>query len=148
MRDVFALGDEWGPNRSYVSSRNLCFVRWQMQGRSTRLRWRRKAPTCARRERKNNTYRDRCQCHYLEAAITSFQCVARLWCARLVLFDCSSRQLKVLVSPRTKDKGYPNGADYFELTALRDGVVEYLYFPDVDDLSSRDLLKAQSLKLK
>jgi len=46
-------------------------------------------------------------------------------------YDCLSQQLKQLVRPRTINKGYPDGADYFELQDAR-GETLYLYYsPDI-----------------
>lgn len=52
---------------------------------------------------------------------------------------------KVLVSAKNVSKGYPAGADYFELEKYDDAVVSYLYIRDVD---SPDLEKMRSAKDK
>jgi hypothetical protein len=52
---------------------------------------------------------------------------------------------KTLVSAKNISKGYPAGADYFELEKYDNGVVSYLYLPDVD---SADFDKMQAAKNK
>lgn len=52
---------------------------------------------------------------------------------------------RTLVSAKNISKGYPAGADYFELEKYDQGVVSYLYIRDID---SADLDKMRSAKNK
>jgi hypothetical protein len=63
-------------------------------------------------------------------------------------FDCETSKLRTLVKPRNKDRGYPDGADYFELSAIKGSSLEYLYYPDVDELPSRGQLRKKLIRLK
>jgi hypothetical protein len=56
-------------------------------------------------------------------------------------FDCKSDQTKRIVSPRTLNKAYPDGADFFELQSVRRGTsprILFYYAPDVDKVDFRD----------
>jgi hypothetical protein len=48
------------------------------------------------------------------------------------IYDCLSGNVKRIVSPKTKNNGYPYGADYYELQGWRDNRVLFYYTPDVD----------------
>lgn len=50
------------------------------------------------------------------------------------LYDCVSRHAKRIVSPRTKDKAYPNGADYYELQGWHNTWILFYYAPDIDSI--------------
>jgi hypothetical protein len=53
----------------------------------------------------------------------------------IYLYSCGSRKTKRLVAPRTLNKAYPEGADYFELQriSLTNPTIIYFYYaPDVD----------------
>lgn len=49
-------------------------------------------------------------------------------------FNCKSGITSVIVKPRTFDRGYPKGADYFELRGVRDAdkLIYFYYLPHVD----------------
>lgn len=57
------------------------------------------------------------------------------------LYDCVSQRKKQIVKPRTINKAYPDGADYFELQDVRDSKIYFYYAPDVD---STDFTKFRS----
>jgi len=48
--------------------------------------------------------------------------------------DCRSAHTRTIVAAVTKDKGYPDGADYFELTSVDPKKQQacFYYSPDVD----------------
>lgn len=48
------------------------------------------------------------------------------------LYNCISKQQKRIVNPRTINKDYPYGADYFELQDVRGNDIYFYYTPDVD----------------
>jgi hypothetical protein len=50
------------------------------------------------------------------------------------LYDCLSKHIKRIASPKTKNKGYPNGADYYELQDWRESLIRFYYAPDVDSI--------------
>jgi len=50
----------------------------------------------------------------------------------IFIFDCIAKKTRRIVAPRHLDAAYPDGADYFELHALRNGQIEFYYAPNVD----------------
>jgi len=58
------------------------------------------------------------------------------------IYDCVSKQMKRIVNPRTIDKTYPDGADYFELQELRGNKIYFYYAPDVE---STDFARFRSM---
>ena len=60
----------------------------------------------------------------------------------IYIYDCVSKQEKRIVNPRTIDKAYPDGADYFELQELRENRIYFFYAPDVD---SKDFARFRSM---
>lgn len=52
------------------------------------------------------------------------------------LYHCTSKETKRIVSPKTIDKAYPDGADYFELQGIeeRGGTVRFYYGQHVDSI--------------
>jgi len=49
-------------------------------------------------------------------------------------YDCRSHRSKRIVSPRTKNEAYPDGADFFELKSLGKRVIYFYFAPDVDSV--------------
>ncbi|NOS81043.1 MAG: hypothetical protein HOP32_05610 [Nitrospira sp.] len=47
-------------------------------------------------------------------------------------YDCLAKQVKQLVRPRTINKGYPDGADYFELQDVQGDTVYVYYSSDIN----------------
>ncbi len=57
-------------------------------------------------------------------------------------YDCHSRQKQQLVAPKTINKGYPHGADYFDLSGVSgDKGKRVVEFYRVDDVDSKEFLK-------
>lgn len=52
------------------------------------------------------------------------------------LFDCASMQTKSILGPKTTDKAYPDGADYFELQSVSPDAkkIFFFYAPNVDQV--------------
>ncbi len=50
------------------------------------------------------------------------------------LYDCISKSTNRIVNPRTLNKAYPNGSDYFELYGWRENRILFYYAPDVDSI--------------
>lgn len=50
----------------------------------------------------------------------------------IFLFNCSSMNAKQILGPKTINKAYPDGADYFELHSISNGKIYFYYAPDVD----------------
>jgi len=51
------------------------------------------------------------------------------------LFNCVTKQISRIIAPKTVNKGYPSGADYFELQGFSKNDEQKFYFfyaPDVD----------------
>lgn len=58
------------------------------------------------------------------------------------IYDCVLNQKRRIVNPRTIDKAYPDGADYFELQDLRENKIYFYYAPAVD---STDFARFRSM---
>jgi hypothetical protein len=70
----------------------------------------------------------------------------------IYVLDCVSGKVSRIVGPRTKVKGYPDGADYFAISSVRKArgfVIEYYYAENIDtapaDLRQPNLLKRVTL---
>lgn len=64
------------------------------------------------------------------------------------LYSCGSNRIKRIVAPRTFDKAYPKGADYFELERIsnrRPVTVFFYYAPDVDKVNFKSFRVASAL---
>lgn len=70
-------------------------------------------------------------------------------------FNCTSKEVSHIVRPRTKIKGYPDGADYFALHSVKmekGFIVEYYYAANIDtappDVRQASLLRKITLNEK
>jgi hypothetical protein len=63
------------------------------------------------------------------------------------LFDCASLQAKRILGPKTTDKAYPDGADYFELQSVSSDAKKILFFyaPNVDQVDFKKFRTKDSL---
>lgn len=50
----------------------------------------------------------------------------------IFIFDCRKMKTKRILGPKTFYKGYPDGADHFELKEFSEGTIYFYYSPDVD----------------
>ncbi len=50
----------------------------------------------------------------------------------IFLFNCDLMQTKQILGAKTIKKGYPSGADYFELQGFSSNKIYFYYSPDVD----------------
>jgi hypothetical protein len=65
----------------------------------------------------------------------------------LFYFDCASGVGKILVEPTTRNKSYPQGADYFELDDFSHGeYIWYYHVPDVTVMDTSDFRKLDFLR--
>lgn len=64
------------------------------------------------------------------------------------VYNCDSNKTTRIVAPRTFDKAYPDGADYFELQGTSDGnpaTIYFYYAPDVDKADFKNFRAPSSL---
>jgi hypothetical protein len=63
------------------------------------------------------------------------------------LFDCASLQAKRILGPKTTDKSYPDGADYFELQGVSSDAKKIIFFyaPNVDQVDFKKFRTKDSL---
>jgi len=55
----------------------------------------------------------------------------------IYVLDCADNRIRQIVGPKTRDRGYPDGADYFELKDLVGGrTLRFYYAPDVDRMDA------------
>jgi len=57
----------------------------------------------------------------------------------IFIFDCIAKKTRRIAAPRHLDAAYPDGADYFELHALRNAQIEFYYAPNVDTIDFNTL---------
>jgi len=50
----------------------------------------------------------------------------------IFIFDCRKMKTKRILGPKTFYKGYPDGADFFELKEFSEGKIYFYYSPDVN----------------
>jgi hypothetical protein len=50
----------------------------------------------------------------------------------IYIYDCVSERKKQTVKPRSINKAYPDGVDYFELQAVAENKIYFYYAPDVE----------------
>lgn len=78
------------------------------------------------------------------------------------MYNCKSSQSSQIRGAKNKDKGYPLGADYFELESVSGNNIFFYYLPDIDkadfanyknkgnlfqiDYAGKDFKKASSIK--
>jgi hypothetical protein len=63
----------------------------------------------------------------------------------IYLFNCASRKVRRLVSPKHLDNAYPRGADYFELVGVSGTKVLFYYAPDIDSVDVKVVRNPNSL---
>ncbi len=60
-------------------------------------------------------------------------------------FDCGARTRTRIVAPKTINRAFPEGADYFELTAALADRLFFYFAPDVDKANGKTLRSAANL---
>jgi hypothetical protein len=55
--------------------------------------------------------------------------------AGIFLYNCSGKTIQQLVAPQHKNRAYPLGTDYFLLQRLANGIINFYYAPDVDQIN-------------
>ncbi len=63
----------------------------------------------------------------------------------IYIYDCQHKQSHRIVRPKHIDAQYPRGADYFELSNSKNGVIYYFYAPNVDDVDFANFRSEQFL---
>ncbi|NJD87715.1 MAG: hypothetical protein FIB05_06860 [Betaproteobacteria bacterium] len=56
----------------------------------------------------------------------------------IYLWNCEDNSLRVLVPATNKNRAWPDGADFFRLLRVENGVLEYEHAPDVDSPTLED----------
>ena len=61
-------------------------------------------------------------------------------------YNCATRKITVLARPVTIDKGFPHGADYFELHSVENKRICYYYSMDVDTTDFYTFRREENLR--